>query len=202
MASEPPSSDEPDDSMPADPDGPPRNVEEIVVRALTMPYRTLEDWEEQRSEDEPPISDFQLTLENMIDMVKRHGLILASISIVTETRELIREDSKDAPNRIPAWMDAAVYGPPLMTPRLFMLGLGQLAGDQRKHFERVIEEQVTEPEPIEELLTSAPIPEGEEDESESDLIHSVGEVIRAHMDALVNIARDLDRRLLDLLDPR
>ncbi len=74
------------------------------------------------------MSDFQLTLENMIDMVKRHGLILASISVVTETRELIRKDAKDAPNRIPAWMDAAVYGPPLMTPRLFMHGVGQLAG--------------------------------------------------------------------------
>ncbi len=61
---------------------------------------------------------------------------------------------------------------------------------------------MTEPEPIEELLASAPIPEGGEDESESELIQGVGEVIRVHMEALVDIAQDLDLRLLDLLDPR
>lgn len=201
MASEPPISDEPD-GAPTDPEEPPRNVEEIVVRALTEPPRTREDWEELRSEDEPPISDFQLMLENMIEMAKRHSRILASISIVAETRERILEDAKDAPDRIPAWMDAVVYGPPLMTPRLFMHGLGQLMGGQRRHFERVIEEQVTAPEPIEELLASAPIPDGGEDESDSELIHGVGEVMRAHMQALVDIARDLDSRLRDMLGLR
>jgi len=202
MSSEPPISDVPDGDMPEDPEGSPRSVEEIVVRGLTAPYRTREDWEELRSEDEPPISDFQLMLENTIEMVKRQSLILASIAIVTETREWIREEAKEAPDRIPAWMDAAVYGPPLMTPRLFMRGLGQLMGGQRRQFERVIEEQVSEPEPIEELLADAPIPEGDEDEADGELTHGVREALRAHMDALIRIARDLDARLMDLLDPR
>jgi hypothetical protein len=79
-------------------------------------------------------------------------------------------------------------------------GLAQLMSEQRKDFECVIEEQVTEVEPIEELLAEAPIPEGGEDESDRELIHAVGEVIGAHMQALVEIARDLDARLTDLLD--
>ncbi len=99
-------------------------------------------------------------------------------------------------------MDAALYGPPLMTPRLFTLGLAQLLGAQRKDFEQVIEEQVTEAEPIEEMLAGAPIPEGGEDESDSELTQGVGEASNAHMQALVDIARDLDQHLQNLLDSR
>jgi len=200
MASEPPMGKGPEE-IPG-PGEMPRNVEEIVVRALAIPQRTREELEELRSEDEPPVSDFQVMLENMISIVKRHSLILASISIVPETKKRILRDAEGAPDRIPAWMDAAVYGPPLMTPRLFMHGLAQLTGEQRKDFEQVIEEQVTEPEPIEELLAGAPIPEGGEDELDSELFHGVGEATGAHMQALVDIAHDLDLRLMDMLDLR
>jgi len=199
MASEPPMGSEPD-WMPEDPQSPPRSVEEIVVRALGMPRHTRESLEELRGEDEPPVSDFQLLLDNLISDIKRYSLILAGISVVPGTKKRIQEEAKDATSRIPAWMDAAVYGPPMMTPRLFTLGLAQLLGAQRKDFEQVIEEQVGEPEPIEELLASAPIPEGGEDESDSELTDGVGEASKAHMQALVEIARDLDLHLKNLLD--
>jgi hypothetical protein len=129
-------------------------------------------------------------------------LILANISVVPETKRRILEESRGAPDRVPAWMDAAIYGSPLMTPRLFMHGLAQLMGQQRMDFEQVIEEQVGEPGPIEELLDSAPIPGAGEDESDGELIDAVSEVTKAHMQALVDIARDLDRRLKGLLDPQ
>ncbi len=78
MASEPPRSNEPE-GMPPDPEGPPRSVEEVVVRALGMPRHTRENLEEMRGEDEPPVSDFQLLLDNLISDVKRYSLILANI---------------------------------------------------------------------------------------------------------------------------
>jgi hypothetical protein len=193
--------DEPE-GMPADPEEPPRSVEEVVVGALAMPRQTREHLEELRSEDEPPVSEIQLLLENMISEFKRYSLILANISVVPETKRRILEESRGAPDRVPAWMDAAIYGSPLMTPRLFMHGLAQLMGQQRMDFEQVIEEQVGEPGPIEELLDSAPIPGAGEDESDGELIDAVSEVTKAHMQALVDIARDLDRRLKGLLDPQ
>lgn len=201
MTSEPPISNEPG-NMPPDPEEPPRNVEEVVVRTLGMPRLTREDLEEMRGEDEPPVSDFQLLLDNLISDVKRYSVILANISIAPETKRRIREESKDATERIPAWMDAAVNGPPLMTPRLFMHGLAQLLGAQRRDFEQVIAEQVTEPGPIEELLASAPIPRAGENESDSELTDGVGQASSAHMQALVEIARDLDRQLRGQVDPR
>ena len=51
-------------------------------------------------------------------------------------------------------------------------------------------------------LAGAPIPEGGEDELDSELFHGVGEATGAHMQALVDIAHDLDLRLMDMLDPR
>jgi hypothetical protein len=201
MASEPPISNEPD-GMPPDPEEPPRSVEEVVVRTLGMPRLTREDLEEMRGEDEPPVSDFQLMLDNLVSDVKRYSVILANISIVPETKRRIHEESRDAVERIPAWMDAAVNGPPLMTPRLFMHGLAQLLGSQRKDFEQVIAEQVSEPEPIEALLDNAPIPQAGENESDSELTEGVGQASSAHMQALVNIARDLDRQLRGQVDPR
>ena len=201
MASDPPISNEPD-GMPPDPEGPPRSVEEVVVRTLGMPRLTRENLEEMRGEDEPPVSDFQLLLDNLISDVKRYSAILANISIVPETKRRIHEESRDATERIPVWMDAAVNGPPLMTPRLFMHGLAQLLGAQRKDFEQVIAEQVTEPGPIEALLDSAPIPQAGENESDSELTDGVGEASSAHMQALVEIARDLDQQLKGQVDPR
>jgi hypothetical protein len=201
MASEPPIGGEPGE-MPPDPEGAPRSVEEVVVRALTTPPRTREVLEELRTEDEPPVSDFQVMLEHMISEVKRYSTILAGISVVQATKERILEESKDAPDRVPAWLDAAVYGPPLMTPRLFMHGIAQLMGDQRRDFEQVIDEQVSEPDPILELLADAPIPQAGEEESDSELTQGVAEATRAHMEALVEIARDLDQQLQTLLDAR
>ncbi len=186
--------------VPLDPQGTPGSVEEVVVRALGMPHRTREDLEQLRGEDEPPVGEIQLVLDNAISDVKRYSLILANISIVPATKERIMRESRDATDRVPAWMEAAVYGPPLMTPRLFMRGLAQLIGEQRRDFEQVVEEQVMEPEPIEELLGAAPVPEGGDDETDSELTGGVSEASVAHMQALVEIARDLDVRLRSMLD--
>ncbi len=200
MASEPPISNEPG-GFPLDPERPPRTVEEVVVRTLGMPRLTREDLEEMRGEDEPPVSDFQVVLDNLISDVKRYSVILACIAIAPETKRRINAESKDAAERVPVWLDAAVNGPPLMTPRLFMHGLAQMLGAQRGDFEQVIAEQVREPGPIEELLEDAPIPQAGERESDSELTDGVSAASGAHMRALVEIARDLDRRLRGPIDP-
>jgi hypothetical protein len=179
----------------------PNCMEAIVLEALKTGRRTREEWEELRKEDEPPLSDFDVILENMVGEVERHGKILAQLAVVPETRARLKERAEGAVDRIPAWMEASVYGPPLMTPRLFMRGLAELLAEQREGFESVIEDQVIEAEPLEQVLAESPVPAGSDDESDSEITKGVGHAMTAHVQALLDIAHDLDKRMRALLGP-
>jgi hypothetical protein len=178
----------------------PRCMEAVVLEALQNGGRTREEWETLRKEDQPPMSDLDVFLENMVGEVERHGKILAQIAVVPETRARLKESAEGAVDRVPAWMDAAIYGSPLMTPRLFMRGLAQLLAKQREGFETVIEDQVADPEPLELALDESPVPEGSDDESDGEITQGVGHAIAAHTQALLDIAHDLDRQMRTLLD--
>jgi|SRR4051794_4126744 len=177
----------------------PHCMEAVVLEALKKGGRTREEWEELRKEDEPPMSDFDVFLENMISEVERHGKILAQLAVVPETRAWLMERAEGAVDRVPAWMEAAIFGSPLMTPRLFMRGLAELLTEQREGFETVIEDQMVEAEPLEQLLAESPVPEGTDDESDSQITQGVGRAMTAHVQALLDIAHDLDRRMRTLL---
>lgn len=177
----------------------PSCMEAVVLKALRLRGPSRERWEELRDEDDPPMSDLQAFLENMIGEVERHGLILAQLAIVPATRSELQASARGAIERIPAWMNAAVYGPPLMTPHLFARGMAQLLGEQRVWFERVLHEQVADPEPIEEVLDEAPVPAGAEEEELGEITEGVGHAMAAHLQALLDIAHDLDDRLRALL---
>jgi hypothetical protein len=177
----------------------PHCMEAIVLEALNKGRRTREEWEELRAEDEPPMSDIEVFLENMVGEVERHGKILAQIAVVPETRAWLMERAEGAVDRIPAWMEASVFGSPLMTPRLFMRGLAEMLTEQRKGFEAVIEDQMVEAEPLERILAESPVPKGTGDESDSEITQGVGHAITAHVQALLDIAHDLDKRMRALL---
>lgn len=179
----------------------PNCMEAIVLEALKNGRRTREEWEELRKEDEPPLSDFDVILENMVGEVERHGKILAQLAVVPETRAWLKERAEGAVDRIPAWMEASVYGPPLMTTRLFMRGLAELLAEQREGFEAVIGDQVIEAEPLEQVLAESPVPTGSDDESDSEITKGVGRAMTAHVQALLDIAHDLDKRMRALLGP-
>jgi hypothetical protein len=177
----------------------PHCMEGIVLEALNKGKRTREEWEELRKEDEPPMSDIDVFLENMIGEVERHGKILAQVAMIPETRAWLMERADGAVDRVPAWMEAAIFGSPLMTPRLFMRGLAQLLSDQREGFEAVIEDQVIEAEPLEQVLAESPVPLGTDDESDSEITQGVGRAMVAHVQALLDIAHDLDKRMRAVL---
>jgi hypothetical protein len=59
--------------------------------------------------------------------------------------------------------------------------------------ERVTAEQVDEPRPIEDWLAAAPLPSGDDEESDGEMIAAVGQATVAHAEALVEIARDFDQ---------
>jgi hypothetical protein len=176
-------------------------MEAIVLEALKSGRRTREEWEELRKEDEPPLSEFDVFLENMVGEVERHGKILAQLAVVPKTRAELKERAEGAVDRIPAWMEASVFGPPLMTSRLFMRGLAELLAEQREGFETVIEDQVVEAEPLERVLAESPVPMGTDDESDGEITKGVGHAMTAHVQALLDIAHDLDKRMRALLGP-
>lgn len=173
----------------------PNCMEAVVLTALQRRGRSREGWEELREEGEPPISDLQAFLENMIGEVEQYGLILAHLAVRPATRRELQASARGAVERIPAWMNAAVFGPPLMTPHLFVRGLAQLLAEQREWFERVLHEQVADTAPIEGILAAAPIPAGTEEEATVEITRGVGEAMAAHLQALLDIARDIDDRL-------
>jgi hypothetical protein len=175
----------------------PQCMEAIVLEALQSGRRTREEWEALRKEDEPPMSEFDIFLENMISEVDRHGKLLAQLAVVPKTRAELKARAEGAVDRIPAWMEASVFGPPLMTPRLFMRGLAELLAEQREGFETVIEDQVVEAEPLERVLAESPVPKGTDDE----ITKGVGHAMTAHVQALLDIAHDLDKRMRALLGP-
>jgi hypothetical protein len=179
----------------------PLNMETVVVQTICVAPKSREAWEAQRSEDLPPMSEESVLLENMLQLVHRHGLAIALLAITPDTRAELQASMPGAIERIPAWLEAQVYGPPLMTIRLFARGLAQLMGVHRRAIERILDEQVADPESIAASLTAAPLPAGEEDETDRELMAADGAAIGAHMEALVEIARDLDQRMAALFNP-
>jgi len=177
----------------------PNCMEAIVLEALGKGKRTREEWEELRKEDEPPMSDIDIFLKNMVGEVERHGKILAQLAVVPETRAWLMERADGAVDRVPAWMEASIFGSPLMTPRLFMRGLAELLTEQREGFETVIEDQMVEAEPLEQVLAESPIPRGSDDEADSEITQGVGHAMIAHVQVLLDIAHDLDKRMRSLL---
>ena len=71
--------------------------------------------------------------------------------------------------------------------------------EHRKAIERVVEEQVAEPDEIEEALAEAPVPAGTDEEDRSDLMQGVGDAMTAHTKALVDIAYDLENQVRSFL---
>jgi hypothetical protein len=181
-------------------DGERPSMEAAVVQAISLAPKSPEVWDEERDDDQPPISELEAFLENMTAIVKRHGVVIAHLAVVPETQKELLATMPDAVERIPAWLEAEENGPALMTPRLFVRGMAQLMGEQREAISRVVADQVLEPRPIEASLAAAPLPAGTEDEDNGEMIAALSEAIGAHMNALVEIARDLDEQMAPKLD--
>lgn len=174
---------------------PAMSMEMIVATAIGGAPKSREGLEAERGEDQPPMSDQEVFLENMTEIVRRQGVVIAQLAIAPDTRAELQASMPDAVNRIPAWLEAKVYGPPVMTIRLFIRGLSQLLGEHRIAIERVVAEQVRDPEPIQVSLDEAALPAGDDDESNSELIAAFGKALHVHLEALIDIARDLDERM-------
>lgn len=169
----------------------PQSLEAWVFAINKGAFKSRELLDAERPEDTPPHSDGSALLQNWATLVNRQGVMLAHLSAVPATRAELMESMPGMVDRAPAWLDARLQGKP-MTWELFFLGLAQTMAVQRREIERVVEEQVSDPEKIEEALTEAPVPDGTREEERFDLMSGVGLALSAHLKALVEIAYDLE----------
>jgi hypothetical protein len=174
-------------------DGQPDNLVGMVLAVLRGAYRSREVLEAEMPPELRPAGEDRLMLDNWACAVEREGTLLAHLSVVPTTRVELMEAMLGLVYRAPAWLQARARGEP-MTLTLFARGLAQAQAVQRREFERVIAEQVLDPEPIERCLAQAPVPDSEAEQPRSELVAAVGEVSRAHLEALVEIALDLEAR--------
>jgi hypothetical protein len=181
------------------PELPPDSLERYVLDTIKGAFKSREVLEEERPEGVPPFDENRAMLQNWATLIGRQGSLIGHLSVVPKTRTELGERMPDMLNRAPAWMNAHMEGVEEMTLKLFMQGIAQTMAEHRKAIERVVEEQVAEPEGIEEALAEAPVPAATDEEDRSDLMQAVGDAMTAHTKALVDIAYDLEMQVRILL---
>lgn len=160
-----------------------------MIAAIKAASKSREEWEAECPELSP-ISDDWVLLQNWASTVHAQGVALAHLAVSPQTRAELMTEMPGMVNRSPAWLDAHLEGQRVMTLELFLQGIVETLAKHRAAIERVLAEQVGDPAPIEETLAEAPVPDGTDDRS--DLIHGVGEVMGAHLKAIVDMAYDLE----------
>jgi hypothetical protein len=165
------------------------NLEMQVIARLRGASRSREEWESEYPELSP-LGDDWVMLQNWASIVHEQGVILAHLAVFSQTRAELMAEMRGIVNRSPAWLDAHLEGQQVMTLDLFLHGVAETLAKQRTAIERVVAEQVSDPASIEDALAEAPVPAVTQQRSE--LLPAVGEVMSAHMKALVDIAYDLE----------
>jgi len=130
-------------------------------------------------------------INNWAGLVERQGRMLGYLSVIPSTHADLVARTPGMVDRSPAWLEARVCGEP-MTWRVFMTGLAQVATVHREAIKRVISEQASDPESIEEALVEAPVPTGSPSEDHSALTRGVIQALFVHTKALAEIAYDLE----------
>ena len=178
----------------------PKSLEMFVLAHIRGAFKSREVLEAEWPEDGLPLDDDRVFLSNWASMVNRQGVALAQLSAVPSTKAELVDSLPGGVDRSPAWIKARVHGE-AMTWRLFFTGLAQTVAVHRDAIERVIDEQVSDPEPTHDVLAEAPVPAAKADEERSALMSGVIRALTAHTEALADIAYDLEMTARRLLEP-
>lgn len=171
------------------------NLGSIVIDHIRGAFKSREVLEAEWPPNAPPLDDDRILLNNCAALVQRQGSMLAHLAVMPPTRADLLATMPGMVDRTPAWLEARVRSRP-MTWRVFFTGLAQVASVHREAIERVIAEQVDDSAPIEEALDRAPVPPAGQDEDRSALMSGVVHALQAHTEALVEIANDLELKVI------
>jgi hypothetical protein len=120
------------------------------------------------------------------------GMLIAHLAMEPETSKELIAACPHAGERVPAWMELRIFGTHPQPARMFALGCAQLIASQREAIERIANDQIEDPEPIEEMLAERPVPTGDEGETARELMAACTGAFHANFQACLEIARDLD----------
>lgn len=171
----------------------PEGLEKHVFDTIRGAFKSRELLEAERPAHAPPYTDDGVIFQNWTTLVERQGVLLAELSVMPATKADLMERMPGLVALAPAWVKAEVHDEP-MTMEQFALGLAQTVTEHREAIERVVAEQVIDPTSIDKALAKAPLPLDRSEESGSDLLRKVADVLTAHLKALADIAYDLETR--------
>jgi hypothetical protein len=154
-------------------------------RALRLRMEAREDgeWTEERG---------RAALRDSLDFYHQQGMLISQLALDPDLRRTLGRKMAHAISRVPAWMEARVYGVQVISSRLFALGSVQLMAEHRSAIEQIVDAQVDDPEPIEAVLAENPVPAGTDEETAEELYEQMGGVFSAHLEAMAAIGRDID----------
>ncbi|HEY0392568.1 MAG TPA: hypothetical protein VGC63_12750 [Solirubrobacterales bacterium] len=177
-----------------------QNLEMWVLETIRGGFKSIEVLDAERPPHAPPYNEDRALLQNFTTTVSRQGKVLARLSVVSETRAELLERMPGLANRVPTWLDAHLEGRPT-TWEIFMQGIAEMMAEHREAIEMVIEEQMSDPKEIEEVLADAPVPAGINEETRDELFAGVFQVLTAHTKALAGIACDLEMQVGGIISP-
>ncbi len=151
--------------------------------------------EEEHDPDSPPLSKVFLALNSLANVAWLLDLAIAYMAKDEDVRAELIEASRHAAERVPAWLDMRVYGPGDEPEHKFVLGLTQLLADQRATIERIVDEQVENPEPIARCLAKGSVPCTAEGDDTEQLLMAAGLAMEANFQSALVMARELDDRV-------
>jgi hypothetical protein len=176
----------------------PEGLQKHVFDTIAGAFKSRDVLEAERPVHVPPYSDDRVLLQNWTTLVDRQGRLLAQLSVVPATKAELTGRMPGLVGLSPAWLEVEVQGKQ-MTWDLFVLGLVQTVAEHRKAIERVVAEQVVDADSIEQALAEAPVPTDTKDRSA--LMEALAKILTAHLEALVDIAYDLERQFGGTIDP-
>lgn len=171
--------------------------EGAFLRSLEGTMRRHERRMRGRRDDGPDLEGDN-PLNEIANFLNLQGMLIAHLAMDPQTSDELIAAAPTAGERVPAWMEMWVFGSQPEPGRRFALGCTQLLGEQRRALERIIDEQIEDPGPIEEILEEYPIPTGE-DEDASELMAGAAGAFHANFEASLAIARDYDEWIEELL---
>ncbi len=169
--------------------------EESVLGSVDRFMTVRQRYEKERGPDDPLFEDSPALLNETAQFIRMQGFHIAHLVVAPGEDEELLTGFVEAEQRNPAWMEMQVFGEGENLLRLFARGCSLQLAEHREALEQIAADQIDEPDLVEEIervLARYPVPDGEE-EPLSRLFSGVSDAMSANLQAILIVARHLDR---------
>jgi hypothetical protein len=168
------------------------SFESAFLRSLEGSIRRRERYLAALASGDPAVEESAELANELANFLNLQGMMIAHLAMDPDTSDELIAAAPHAGQRVPAWMELHVFGARPGALRLFTLGCAQILAEQRAALERIVDDQVDDPEPIRAILAEHPVPSGDDGESAEELMALSAAAFQANFQGSLAIARDLD----------